>query len=118
MAINLNAKAIVWKVPFGEGSKEIREHPLLSGVDLPERLGTMANPGPIVTRGGIVFIGGGDPYLYPFDKATGAEIWRGATPFTTSANPMSYRTRSGRQYVVIATGSGHDAARGRLGLAG
>ena len=23
----------------------------------------------------------GDPYLYAFDKTTGAEIWRGATPF-------------------------------------
>jgi glucose dehydrogenase len=63
-----------------------------------------------VTQGGLVFIGGGDPYLYAFDKATGEEIWRGATPFRTSANPMTYRARSGRQFVVIATGAGPDAA--------
>ncbi len=110
VAIDLNAGEIAWKVPFGEGSRIIRNHPLLRGVELPERLGTPGNPGPLVTQGGLVFIGGGDPYLYAFDKATGEEIWRGATPFRTSANPMTYRARSGRQFVVIAAGAGPDAA--------
>jgi len=49
-------------------------------------------------------------HLYAFDKATGNEVWRGATPFPTNANPMTYRARSGRQFVVIATGTGQDAA--------
>ncbi len=110
VAIDLNAGEIAWKVPFGEGREEIRTHPLLQGVDLPERLGTLGNSGPMVTRGGLVFLGGGAPYLYAFDKATGAELWRGATPFPTNANPMTYRSGSGRQYVVIATGGGADAA--------
>lgn len=57
-----------------------------------------------------MFLGGGTPYLYAFDKTTGAEVWRGATPFHTNANPMTYRTRSGRQFVLIATGRGPDAA--------
>ena len=109
-AIDLNVGEIAWKVPFGEGSREIREHPLLRGVALPQRLGTRGNSGPMVTRGGLVFLGGGAPYLYAFDKATGAEVWRGATPFRTNANPMTYRTRSGRQFVVIATGAGRNAA--------
>ena len=60
--------------------------------------------------GGLVFLGGGAPYLYTFDKATGAEIWRGATPFRTQANPMTYRARSDRQFIVIATGVGAAAA--------
>ena len=110
VAIDLNLGEIAWRVPFGEGNAEIRGHPLLHGVELPERLGTLGNAGPMVTKGGLVFLGGGDPYLYAFDKTTGAEIWRGATPFPTSANPMTYRTRSGRQFVVIATGAGPDAA--------
>ena len=110
VAIDLNAGEIAWKVPFGQGSDEIRAHPLLSGAHLPERLGTFGNTGSLVTGGGIVFLGGGDPYLYAFDKTTGAELWRGATPFTTNANPMTYRARSGRQFVVIATGRGADAA--------
>ena len=29
---------------------------------------------------GVVFLGGGEPYLYAFDKATGAEVWRHAVP--------------------------------------
>ena len=110
VAIDLNAGEIAWKVPFGQGSREMREHPLLRGVELPERLGTRGNSGPLVTKGGLVFLGGGAPYLYAFDKATGAELWRGATPFRTNANPMTYRARSGRQFVVIATGAGSDAA--------
>lgn len=110
VAIDLNAGEIVWKVPFGEGSQALREHPLLLGVALPERLGTRGNSGPMVTKGGLVFVGGGAPYLYAFDKATGAEVWRGATPYSTNANPMTYRTRSGQQFVVIATGREADAA--------
>ena len=110
VAIDLHAGEIAWKMPFGEGSPEVRNHPLLRGVELPERLGTRGNSGPLVTNGGLVFVGGGEPYLYAFDKATGAEVWRGATPFRTYANPMTYRSRSGRQFVVIATGAGPDAA--------
>ena len=110
VAIDLHAGEIAWKVPFGAGSPEVRGHPLLRGVELPARLGTRGNSGPLVTRGGLVFVGGGEPYLYAFDKATGAELWRGATPFPTNANPMTYRARSGRQFVVIATGAGQDAA--------
>ena len=109
VAIDLNVGEIAWKVPFGEGSRTLRQHPLLRGVELPKRLGTRGNSGPMVTKGGLVFLGGGAPYLYAFDKATGVEVWRGATPFRTNANPMTYLTRSGRQFVVIATGAGPDA---------
>jgi len=108
VAVDLNKGEIAWKVPFGEGSPAIRQHPLLKGVTLPERLGTTGNMGPIVTAGGLVFIGGGDPYLYAFDKATGREIARVPTPQRTTANPMTYRTRAGRQFVVIASGTGTD----------
>ena len=76
VAVDLNKGDIAWRVPFGEGSQAIRQHPLLKGVTLPERLGTTGNFGGIVTRGGLVLIGGGDPYLYAFDKATGREIAR------------------------------------------
>ena len=110
VAIDLNAGEIAWKTPFGEGSEEIRTHPLRRGVGLPERLGTPGNAGSLVTKGGLVLLGGGTQYLYAFDKRTGAELWRGATPFPTNGNPMTYRTRSGRQFVVIPTGGGTDAA--------
>ncbi len=109
VAIDLNAGDIAWSVPFGEGSRVMRSHRLLRGVDLPERLGTPGAMGPMVTAGGIVFLGGGDPYLYAFDAATGEELTRHATEFRTSGNPMAYRSRAGRQFILIATGAGPDA---------
>jgi quinoprotein glucose dehydrogenase len=102
-AINLNKGDIAWQVPLGEGSPSLRNHPLLKGVTLPERLGSSNDRGgPLVTGGGLVFISGGDQYLYAFDKNTGRELWRGAIPFASAGNPMTYRTRSGRQFIVIA----------------
>ena len=109
VAIDLNAGDIAWSVPFGEGSRVMRSHPLLRGVDLPDRLGTPGAMGPMVTGGGLVFLGGGDPYLYAFDAATGEELTRHATEFRTSGNPMTYRSRVGRQFILIATGAGPDA---------
>jgi glucose dehydrogenase len=109
VAVDLNKGDIAWRVPFGAGSQAIREHPLLQGVKLPERLGTGGPAGVLVTKSGLILIGGGDPFLYAFDKGTGKELWRVPTPFRTSGNPMTYRTRAGRQFVVIATGGGSDA---------
>jgi quinoprotein glucose dehydrogenase len=109
VAINLNKGDIAWRVPFGEGSAAMRRHPLLKGVTLPERLGSPGAQGPLVTKGGLIFIGSSDMHLYAFDKATGRELWRGATPYGVGANPMTYKTRAGRQFVVVATGAGPDA---------
>jgi quinoprotein glucose dehydrogenase len=109
VAVDLNKGDIAWRVPFGVGSAGIRQHPLLKGVKLPDRLGTTGQPGLLVTRGGLVLIGGGDPFLYAFDKRTGRELLQLPTPFRTSGNPMTYRTRSGRQFVAIGTGAGPDA---------
>ena len=110
IAIDLNQGEIAWKVPFGEGSRLIRNHPLLRGVELPDRLGTRGSNGPMVTASGLVFIGGGEPYLYSFDATTGEEISRSATEFRTIGNPMTYVSSSGRQFIVIATGAGPDAS--------
>jgi quinoprotein glucose dehydrogenase len=105
-AIDLNRGEIAWKVPLGEGSPALRKHALLKGVALPDRLGSPnSRGGAMVTRSGLVFIGGGDGYLYAFDKTNGKELWRGKVPYDNAAVPMTYRTRTGRQLVVIATGT-------------
>jgi quinoprotein glucose dehydrogenase len=106
-AIDLNRGEIAWKVPLGEGNPAIRNHPLLKGVALPARLGSPNSlGGAMVTASGLVFIGGGDRYLYAFDKKSGKEVWRGQIPYANTAVPMTYRTRSGRQFIVVATGTG------------
>jgi quinoprotein glucose dehydrogenase len=111
VAIDLNRGDLAWKAPLGEGSPSLRNHPLLKGIALPERLGSSNNHGgPLVTRSGLVFVAAGDGYLYAFAARTGKEIWRGRTPYTQGADPMTYRTRSGRQFIVVATGTGADNA--------
>jgi len=110
-AIDLNKGEIAWKVPLGEGSAAIRNHPLLKGVALPDRLGSTASMGgAMVTKSGLIFVGGGDGYIYAFETKTGKEVWREKVPYNTSANPMTYRTASGKQFIVMATGTGADNA--------
>jgi len=109
-AINLNRGEIAWRIPLGD-SPQLRAHPKLKEVpNLPARLGAVGAPGSIVTQGGLVFVGGGDAALNAIDKTTGQELWRAPLPRRTMATPMTYRSRSGRQFVVIATGSGKEAA--------
>src|SRR5262249_32590060 len=108
-AIDLNRGEISWRVPFGKGSTFLRNHPALKNVSLPDRLGTPGGGAPIVTRGGLLFIGGGESALTVVDKSTGAELRRVDLPRRANATPMTYRSRAGRQFVVMATGSGSDA---------
>jgi quinoprotein glucose dehydrogenase len=110
-AIDLNTGEMAWKVPLGEGSAAIRNHPLLKGVALPDRLGSTASMGgAMVTKSGLIFVGGGDGYIYAFETKTGKEVWRDKLPYNASANPMTYRTASGKQFIVMATGTGADNA--------
>lgn len=51
-------------------------------------------------------VSGGADALYAFDKGTGEELWSGKLGARSNANPMTYRGKSGRQYVVIAAGTG------------
>ena len=106
VAVDLHAGDIAWRVPFGRGSDGLRRHRALQGVDLPDRLGTPGAPGSIVTKGGLIFVGGGENALYAFDKRTGEEIWSGALQERSAATPMTYVTAGGRQFVLIATGAG------------
>jgi quinoprotein glucose dehydrogenase len=112
-AIDLNRGEIAWRVTVGD-TPSLRSHPALKDVALPSRLGASGAPGAIVTAGGVVFVGGGDAALNAFDAITGQELWRHVLPVRTTATPMTYRTsaasgQSGKQFVVIATGSGANA---------
>jgi quinoprotein glucose dehydrogenase len=65
--------------------------------------------GPIVTAGGLVFIGAtNDRKFRAFDKNSGAELWVTALPASGMATPMTYKGKTtGKQFLAIAAGGGN-----------
>jgi quinoprotein glucose dehydrogenase len=100
-AINLNTGEYAWKIHFGE-------YPALVAQGM-TNTGSENYGGPIVTAGGIVFIGATnfDRKFHAFDKATGKLLWETTLPFAGNATPATYMV-GGKQYVVIAAGGGKD----------
>ena len=100
-AINLNTGEYAWKIPLGQ-------YPELAAQGL-INTGTENYGGPIVTAGGLVFIGATnfDKKFRAFDKATGELLWEATLPFAGNATPITYEVK-GRQFVVIAAGGGKD----------
>lgn len=97
-AINLNTGKLLWKVPLGEFS-ELTQKGL-------SPTGTENYGGPLVTKGGLVFIAATkDEKIRAFDKETGKVVWESKLPSAGYATPATY-TIEGRQYVVIACGGG------------
>jgi glucose dehydrogenase len=108
-AVDLNKGEIAWQEVYGDNA-QLRANPALAGVKLPEKLGIAgAQGGVIVTKGGLIFAGCGDSAVHAIDKATGKDLWTFQLPRRTTATPMTYIGKDGRQYVVIATGNGTDA---------
>lgn len=125
VAIDLKTGKIAWRVPLGTlgalasnrhaesaaptrttaFSQAIRAHGA-AGMDSTtlRSLGSVNLGGPIVTAGGLAFIGATlDHQLRAFDVQTGRELWHGTLPAAGKATPMTY-TAGGRQYVAIAAG--------------
>jgi quinoprotein glucose dehydrogenase len=103
-AVDLRRNAIRWQVMLGS-TRDMTPWFVPSPT-----LGMPNMGGPMVTDGGLAFIGAAmDNYLRAFDIETGRELWKGRLPAGGQATPMSYET-NGRQFVVIAAG-GH----GKLG---
>ena len=63
--------------------------------------------GPTVTIAGLTFIAATtDYYLRAFNTETGDELAKFRLPTGGHATPMTYKTKNGKQFVVIAAG-GH-----------
>jgi quinoprotein glucose dehydrogenase len=108
VAVDIEKGEILWKETLGTWDHSLP--PPMAGapfsVPLPLRWGTPTFAGPIVTAGGLVFIGAtGDDRFRAFDLRSGRELWSNKLPTGAFSIPMSYEV-DGRQYVVVAAG-GH-----------
>lgn len=96
LAINASTGDKKWEVPLGQFNPK-----------LPAKWGSISLGGPIVTAGGLIFIGGTlDPAIHAFDVETGDELWKGDLPTSARSTPMTFEGPDGKQYVLISAG-GH-----------
>lgn len=97
-AVDMVSGDVVWRVPLGSIENDLH---------LPFRwnLGQPNVGGPIVTAGGVIFIGAArDRIFRAFSVADGKELFRHQFDAGIGATPMTYEA-DGRQFVVIASGN-------------
>jgi hypothetical protein len=100
-AIDLKTGKYLWKIPFGE-------YPELAKQGM-KNTGSESYGGPIVTAGGVLFIGATiyDHKFRAFDSRNGELLWETELPYSGVATPSTYMI-DGKQYVVIAASGARD----------
>ncbi len=98
-AIDLNSGDTLWRRPLGQ--VPFGPFGLLRS---PKAWGGPISGGPMITRGGLVFIGGTmESDFRAIDIDTGETLWSTSLDVPAMAVPMTYQV-NGRQFVVIAAG--------------
>lgn len=112
-AVNLERGEVSWSVPHGETPDNVRNHPLLKGLNIP-KTGQSGNVGAVVTKTLVVV---GDPQvtsppgrprgamLRGYDKTNGNEVGAVYLPAAQSGSPMTYMA-NGKQYIIVAVSGG------------
>ncbi|HEV7251298.1 MAG TPA: glucose/quinate/shikimate family membrane-bound PQQ-dependent dehydrogenase [Shinella sp.] len=78
----------------------------MTPLPLPFKVGVPGIGGPIITKGGLAFLGAAvDDYLRAYDLTSGNQLWEARLPAGGQATPMTY-TVGQKQYVLIVAG-GH-----------
>ena len=105
-AINLNTGEFEWQIPLGN-------HPELQDAGALQT-GSEGSAGPIVTAGGLVFIGSTrDKKLRAFTKDKGKLLWETTLPGVANATPCTYMSE-GKQYVAISVGGDKENPAGYI----
>jgi glucose dehydrogenase len=108
-AIDLHKGELLWQVAHGDTPDNIRNHPLLKGMNIP-RTGRTGRIGTLVTKslliageGGMVTLPDGrrGAMLRAYDKMTGKDAGAVYMPAPQTGSPMTYML-NGRQYIVVA----------------
>ena len=108
-ALDLKDGTMAWQIAHGETPDNIKNHPLLKGLNIP-RTGQAANIGPLVTKTLVICGDGGNftddqgrnaARLRAYDKATGKELGAVFMEGPQSGTPMTFAL-GGWQYVVLA----------------
>jgi quinoprotein glucose dehydrogenase len=102
-AIDLATGKIAWRIPFGQ-------FPELASRGLADT-GSENYGGPLVTSGGLLFIGATihDRKFRAFDKGSGKLLWEYTLPYSADATPITYQV-DGRQFVAIFASGGKERA--------
>ena len=113
-AIDLNTGTLKFQVPHGDTPDNVRNHPLLKGMNIP-KTGQGGSVGVLITRTVVV---AGDPQvtappgrprgamLRAYNKQTGEQVGEVLMPAQISGSPMTYMV-DGRQYIIVAVSGGN-----------
>lgn len=97
-AVNVATGEFAWQVPLGVTD------------ELPEgkkHTGRIGFGGPIVTAGGVLFIGATNDHRFrAFDSKNGKLLWETKLDYNAIAVPMTYMGKNYRQYVAITAANG------------
>jgi quinoprotein glucose dehydrogenase len=110
-AINLDTGEIVWQVPHGETPDEVRDSPVLKGLNIPRTgrpgiIGVLTTKTLVIAGEGGIFTnkaGQKGALLRAYDKATGKDAGAVYMPSGETGSPMTYMLK-GKQYIVLAIG--------------
>jgi len=99
--IDMQTKQLLWSKAVGMAN-ESGPWGIHSGLRIP--MGAPLSAGTIVTKGGVIFMGGSmDRYLRAVDVMNGKELWRDYLPGTAQATPMSYLGPKSKKQIVVLT---------------
>lgn len=107
-ALDLNKGDMVWQIAHGDTADEVKNHPMLKGLNLP-RTGRQGRIGVLTTKtlviageGGFVTTPNGrGAMLRAYNKATGAEAGAVYMPAPQTGSPITYML-NGEQYVTVS----------------